>query len=610
MDYPTASSSRESLFRARSGPSSSVAERQFNSLASIPHATAIHSFATTPCCSHLYTGGQDGFVRRYALFPTVNPPPNLHTSSSTATAGSTSTSNGALASSTTTPFNLTMKQPTVEKLVDGTHSAQAGATPRLPVLSGYWENEEPPSLEPGSEVGNSNLAPPTGANTGPVKWGAKTVATGAQTPVYSLAVQSQELWGLSGTSKGSINLFTIRHDEGQIRHVFRPASTPALSESSSGHSPTAPVSVLTLDRTDEKSFLSGGWDGRIFDWDLDTGKVKRAFLSNGPNRQISSISYRPISTSSSPKHHLRSNGPTTTSIDEKSMDVDDDADADADGDADADADGELDADADGEVDDTFLTGTNGTAKLNPIGPDPASSVPLVDQKFHDELDSTTTGEEGGGQCFVSTSHDGMVMVWDKRLGSSRAVVKRFGDFGTELEQLQLVPKAKEGQDDERKGKARARDKSCTSACWSSDGNQLHVARHSSTFSTYDLRHSDPIATYALPTSSGPITSILALSNGTQVLTGSWDCVRLWDLNHARPASRDRAGGQSRNWNGSVESGSQSGVRIVAGAHYGGTLSHMHVDPLEKWLFTTSGTRGWQGNSTENLVINEIESLQQ
>jgi len=30
-----------------------------------------------------------------------------------------------------------------------------------------------------------------------------------------------------------------------------------------------------------------------------------------------------------------------------------------------------------------------------------------------------------------------------------------------------------------------------------------------------------------------------------------------------------------------------------------------IDPLEKWMFTASGSRGWDGNSTENLIIHEI-----
>lgn len=68
--------------------------------------------------------------------------------------------------------------------------------------------------------------------------------------------------GNSPAQRGSVNLWTVRHDEGQIRHVFRSAASPT-ADPSRGHSPKAAVSVLAPDQ-DEKSFLSGGWDGRIF----------------------------------------------------------------------------------------------------------------------------------------------------------------------------------------------------------------------------------------------------------------------------------------------------------------------------------------------------------
>lgn len=57
--------------------------------------------------------------------------------------------------------------------------------------------------------------------------------------------------------KGSINLFTIRHDQGQIRHVFRSSTI-----SGQGHQSNAAVSVLALG-SDETSMLSGGWDNAI-----------------------------------------------------------------------------------------------------------------------------------------------------------------------------------------------------------------------------------------------------------------------------------------------------------------------------------------------------------
>lgn len=119
------------------------------------------------------------------------------------------------------------------------------------VLMSYWDNEEP--LSKGEELPLS--------------------------PVYSLAVQSQALWLLSGLESGSINLYSVRHDEGKrIAYMLKHKSA---------------VSVLTLAQ-DEKSVLSGSWDKNVFDWDLNTGQAKRSFEGSGG--QISAIEVRPAST--------------------------------------------------------------------------------------------------------------------------------------------------------------------------------------------------------------------------------------------------------------------------------------------------------------------------
>ena len=116
------------------------------------------------------------------------------------------------------------------------------------VLVSYWENEEPPS---------------TGEHV--------------MSPVYSLAVHSQALWLLSGTESGGINLQSVRHDEGK--------RITCLKQHSSA------VSVLTL-APDEKSVLSGSWDKKILDWDLNTGEIIRTYEGSG---QISAIELRPAS---------------------------------------------------------------------------------------------------------------------------------------------------------------------------------------------------------------------------------------------------------------------------------------------------------------------------
>ena len=101
----------------------------------------------------------------------------------------------------------------------------------------------------------------------------------AVSPVYSLAVQYQSLWLLSGDETGAITLQSVRHGEGNRIATLR-------------HH-TSAVSVLTLS-PDERSVLSGSWDKNICDWDLNTGQVRREFAGNGG--QVSAIELRPLSS--------------------------------------------------------------------------------------------------------------------------------------------------------------------------------------------------------------------------------------------------------------------------------------------------------------------------
>lgn len=119
------------------------------SIYTIPHSTPIHALALPPCSSHIYSGGPDGMIRRYNLDATLNgisgvENPNLH--------------------------NLTAK-----------YTDKA-----MPMLVGYWENEE-------EGLWCDNLSTD-------LKWGKKYDIIGKLSPVHSLAIHSQELWGLSGTA--------------------------------------------------------------------------------------------------------------------------------------------------------------------------------------------------------------------------------------------------------------------------------------------------------------------------------------------------------------------------------------------------------------------------
>ncbi|GAA6028252.1 hypothetical protein JCM8097_006941 [Rhodosporidiobolus ruineniae] len=578
-DYRTRTLTRFARFHPPPAALSPSAYYSLDPVFSIPHSTNLHAFAAPPCSSHLYTAGQDGYVRRYALYPTLN---------------------GTGVDNPLVP-NLTSKQ--------GGHERPPGTDLRQPVLSAYWENEEP-----GEWADELLNAPGAGKGSGMsneerqarVRWGPKTAALGPQSAVYSLAVQKYELWGLSGTSKGSINLFTIRHDEGQIRHVFRPSA----ASSKGGHAPKAAVSVLALDGKREQSFLSGGWDGRIFQWDLNTGSPTRAY--NAHSSQISSLAYRPLGSSSSSSlpgadgdaEMADGSGAPSGRIRTDEAASEGDADGDADADADADADGEADADADGEEDDpsassapaassTAVPGTS--SALNPHSslpprPSPSSSVPLASPSSRSPSDEPLP--ELSEDVFLSTGLDGTVLLWDRRVREGKwGGVRRFEAGG-------------------RGGKMA--DVRCQAACWSPSGLSFYVARRSTSIDIYDLRFSpslspsstshssssaSPFASLSLPASTGPVTALAPLPSANHLLSASFDAVRLWDVDEAVKAAQE---GSARK-----KGGMPKGARVVPG-HHGGTVSALHVDPTCRFLFSTSGTRGWEGQSTETLVISEIK----
>lgn len=193
--YSDSVQARQARFRPAKAALDRTASYSVDAQFTVPHGgTHIHAFAAPPCSSHLYTGGSDGYIRRYALHATLN---------------------GSGVDNPLVP-NLTSKP--------GGHERPPGTDTRQPVLSGYWENEEP-----GDWADDVLLGPGDGDADGPsddaderqsrVRWGAKTGAWGPQSAVYSLAVQKEELWGLSGTS------VSPRNSLSPIPQGWRAAST-------------------------------------------------------------------------------------------------------------------------------------------------------------------------------------------------------------------------------------------------------------------------------------------------------------------------------------------------------------------------------------------------
>lgn len=101
---------------------------------------------------------------------------------------------------------------------------------------------------------------------------------------------------------------------------------------------------------------------------------------------------------------------------------------------------------------------------------------------------------------------------------------------------------------------------------------------------------------------------MALPSGRHLLTASQDNVRLWDL--------ERAAGPK----GKIP------PYVVVPGHQGGVISQIcefsamnpraslanrarspsDIDPRTQWMITASGNRGWDGTSSENVVIHQIK----
>ena len=365
---------------------------------------------------------------------------------------------------------------------------------------------------------------------------------------------------------GSINLWTVRHDEGQIRHCFAPSE-----DTERGHRRTAAVSALLLDK-EEMSFLSGGWDARIIDWDLNTGAATRSY--NTHIGQISSLAWRPLAPPPRDNGTDMASGdvpsPASSSSGVAAALTGSAAPADNADDADADADGE--EDADGEVDEeppVPASQTNGQRfQYNlPAKDGPSRAVPVVGAPGETALTDLST------EVFLSSSVDGEVMLWDRRVqtGGTRGGVRKLAGEGTQA------------------GWGGA-------AIWGTSPDQVFVGRRNGSIAVVDLRHSSPTnpttLSLQLPSSAGPVTALCALPSGRHLVAANQDVLRVWDLDKARAT------------------GGKGGARVVVGANgdRGGRVSALVLSGDGRWLLSAGGNRGWDGIGSEAVVVHEVKCL--
>ena len=140
-----------------------------------------------------------------------------------------------------------------------------------------------------------------------------------------------------------------------------------------------------------------------------------------------------------------------------------------------------------------------------------------------------------------------------------------------------------------------------SACWSYDGNSIYVGRRNSCVEEFDLRKGFTASrNFKFPSVSGAVSAVKALPSNKHLLCASHDNLRLYDLNYD--------GGSSNAASGSSRQKSSGVPFYIIPGHHGGCISSIYVDPSYRYLITTSGNRGWQGNSTDVTLIYDINPM--
>ncbi|CZR63086.1 related to transcription factor SPT8 [Phialocephala subalpina] len=503
-----------------------------------PQSTSINCITATPDMRYWFSGGSDCYIRKYDGVATINGK---------------------------TLLTVAQRHPFVDSVV------KAG------VLMSYWDNEEPREI-----VKNPGEEPPL-------------------SPVYSLAVQSQALWMLSGLDSGCINLYSVRHDEGKKITSLR------LHK--------AAVSVLTLAQ-DEKSVLSGSWDKNVFDWDLNTGQQKRSFEGSGG--QIAAIEIRPASSLPVPEESgdpVVMNGTFSSNNDQKPL---------MNGLSNGHANGEEgNEDAPGSpTDSLFGGGSDNNSLFGETAGDGAPSggvfgddddefsraiessldnqvdtqgdlsmgdapelAPAVQQPEQNGIKSEPTTQTNGvsngkapeqativaetqdavatsDSTFLAASMDGTLRIWDRRQQNPVArIPTRTG-----------VPPW------------------CMAACWSPDGNFIYAGRRNGTVEEFSLHKGLKNAerTFKFPQGSNAVSALRAMPNGRHLICASHDILRLYDLKAPQTNKH-----------------STVPFLIVPGPPRAGVISALHIDPTCKYMLSAAGNRGWEGSTTEVLIGYEI-----
>ncbi|KAF3031470.1 Transcription factor spt8 [Didymella keratinophila] len=171
--------------------------------------------------------------------------------------------------------------------------------------------------------------------------------------------------------------------------------------------------------------------------------------------------------------------------------------------------------------------------------------------------------------FLSSSIDGMLAIWDRRQPSPVA----------------------------RISPPRGTPPWCMNACWSPDGNFIYAGRRNGTVDEYSLHKTllEPSRSFKFPGVSGPVSAVRAMPNGRTLICASYDILRQYDLSHTTASTTGT----------STSTNTAATPFLIVPGHRTGVISQLYLDPTCSFMISTGGNRGWEGATTEVLLGYEI-----
>lgn len=475
-------------------------------------------------------------------------------------------------------------------------------------------------------------------------------------PVYSLAVHHQSLWLLSGTESGTINLQSVRHDEGKRITCLRKH--------------TSAVSVLNLAR-DETSVLSGSWDKAIIDWDLNTGDIKRVFES-GTGGQISTIEPRPHSSLPVPDDSTfvpLSNGIFSSNNDAKplpngivtngvrntaaggsgatangtedaagsphnSLFEDNDSHGSLFGDEEGGTGGDAIPQLGGDEDNEFSRAiadsiqqqqeadTEPDAEMTDIGgpvqppapvpeQDPTITAPTESAQLESLVNGVTDAQSapvtnGLTHSVQSTTAAGASQSAAGADGADTPVTSDTTFLDASFDGTLRVWDRRQPNPVARIFPSKSIPPWCMGACWSPDGNFIYAGRRNGAVDEYSLHRGlrEPIRTLRFPSVSGPVTAVRAMPNGRHLVW--YACSSFCNLSGQMLTLTSASYDILRLYDLKEQSTTRSAVPyLIVPGHRTGVISQLYIDPSCTFMISTGGNRGWEGASTEVLLGYEI-----